>query len=605
MTKPVPKRVLAALMLGAAFPLAVRAADEDLVRRIEDLSRQLEQLKEQVRASDQKATQAVEEVRAKAGTAGMEELKGEVQRMQDKSLGKWLTIGGDFSYNVDSLRGETRPFTDVNATFQNAQQRLQGDFFANPSTAAGSSSFFGAAAAGSLSTAGALSALSQFSQAMGTVQTVEQARAFLADPRNQGLVQGLGGFAVPVPAYKPKNSSLHTLSAGIDAHAKVMSDVSFTGRLLMEKTFGAQDLSAVNNNGAAPFFADRVGVFDGTLGHVPSTSLAAVDRAYGTWSNIGGRDMWFSVGRRPTTGGASSHLRDNNPAPGVGGVPSLLIDYAFDGMTLGYAPDLDGFPGAFAKFCYGRGFESGFRETPGNAIKDTDMVGISLVPIDTDRLRVWLQVNHASNIFDAPAMSNTYFGNTVPRTNLGNIDWYGAGVMRMFKGVGPGNLNVFADAAVSVTHPNQNVSSQFGFQGLLTGAFFQPEAATNKTGGAIAVGLRYDLPSKTKLGFEFNHGSKNWITFAPAARDLWTSKAGVRGNVYEAYAIQEVGRNPIASLKSKAFFKLGARYYDFQYTGSNNWVGAPVKLSDVQGQMMTLTPLKKAWDLYATFEVKF
>jgi hypothetical protein len=158
---------------------------------------------------------------------------------------------------------------------------------------------------------------------------------------------------------------------------------------------------------------------------------------------------------------------------------------------------------------------------------------------------------------------------------------------------------------MSVTHPNQNVSSQFGFQGLLTGAFFQPEAASSKKGSAFAVGLRYDLPSKTKVGFEFNHGSKNWITFAPAADDMWTSKAGVRGNVYEAYLIQEVGTTPIASMKSKAFFKLGARYYDFKYTGSNNWVGAPVKISDVNGQMMTLTPLSKAYDIYATFEVKF
>ncbi|MCM2253274.1 MAG: DUF3373 domain-containing protein, partial [Ramlibacter sp.] len=324
-----------------------------------------------------------------------------------------------------------------------------------------------------------------------------------------------------------------------------------------------------------------------------------------TWSNIAGRDMWFSVGRRPTTGGAHSHLRDNNPAPGTGGVPSLLIDYAFDGMTLGYAPDIDGLPGAFGKFCYGRGFESGFRNTPGNAISDTDMIGLSLVPIDTDQLRVWLQWNRGMNIFDAPSMSNTYFGNTMPRTNLGDIDWYGAGVMKMFKGVGPGRLNVFADVAMSVTHPSQNVSSQFGFQGLLTGAFFQPEAPQRKTGTALAVGLRYDLPSKTKLGFEYNRGSKNWITFAPAADDMWTSKAGVRGNVYEVYAIQEIDSTPVASLKSKAFFKLGARYYDFKYTGSNNWVGAPVRISDVNGQFMTLTPLKRAYDVYATFEVKF
>jgi hypothetical protein len=373
----------------------------------------------------------------------------------------------------------------------------------------------------------------------------------------------------------------------------------------MYKTFGAQDDKAVTNGGNAPYFADRVGVFDGTLGHVPSSSYLAVDRAYGTWSSIGGQDLWFSVGRRPSVGGAPGNVRLNEPRPGNGGTPSLLVDYAFDGMTVGYAPDIDGFPGAYGKVCYGRGFESGFRKTPGNSLSDTDMLGIALIPIDTDPLRVWLQWNRGFNIFDAPTMGNTYFGNTAPKTNLGDIEWWGAGAMSTLKKVGPGDLNLFADVALSRTHPSQNVSSQFGFQGLLTGGFFNPEAPTSKTGTAIALGVRYDLPSMTKLGFEYNHGSKNWITFAPAADDMWTSKVGARGNVYDFYLIQELDKKPVSSYFSKTFFRLGYQYYDFQYTGSNNWVGAPVKVSDVNGQMMTTTPLKNAHNLYATFEVKF
>lgn len=111
------------------------------------------------------------------------------------------------------------------------------------------------------------------------------------------------------------------------------------------------------------------------------------------------------------------------------------------------------------------------------------------------------------NIFDAPKMRDTYFGNTMPKANLGDIDWYGVGAMGTLKRVGVGDLNYFADLGMSVTHPNDNVSSQFGFQGLLTGAFFNPEAPKDKTGTAIALGLRYDLPSKTKLGAEYNHGS--------------------------------------------------------------------------------------------------
>jgi hypothetical protein len=45
--------------------------------------------------------------------------------------------------------------------------------------------------------------------------------------------------------------------------------------------------------------------------------------------------------------------------------------------------------------------------------------------------------------------------------------------------------------------------------------------------------------------------------------------------------------------------------YDIKYTGSNNWVGAPVAMSDVKGQMMTTTPLESATNIYATFDVKF
>ena len=118
------------------------------------------------------------------------------------------------------------------------------------------------------------------------------------------------------------------------------------------------------------------------------------------------------------------------------------------------------------------------------------------------------------NIFDAPTMNNTYFGNTAARTNLGDIDWYGVGFMSTFKNVGPGNLHVFGDVGMSVTHPNGNVSAQFGFQGLMTGSFFAPEAPSSKHGTAIALGMRYDLPSKTKLGFVTSESSDKFRSAA-------------------------------------------------------------------------------------------
>jgi hypothetical protein len=550
------------------------------------MAKEMDTLKAQVKASNENTAKVADEV----------------TKVADKSTGRWLTIGGDYQFRVDNLSGETRMFTDVNATFMNAQNAMQADFFANPSTAMGSSTYFGAMG---MSTAGALSALMGFSNAMQGVKTYNQALGFVTHPMNGAFIQGIGGFAATVPAYKPKNDTLFTNRFNLDLNGKVAQDVSITAKLSMYKIWGSQNEGALTNAGNAPFFADRVGVFDGTLSRVPSNSYLNVDRVYATWSNIADQDMWFSVGRRPSTQGTPSNLKLNTARPGSGGIPSLLVDYAFDGLTLGYAPDIDSLPGSYGKICWGRGFESGYSTSAANSLKDTDMLGLAVVAIDTDPLRVWLQWNRGMNIFDAPVMNGTYFGNTNVKANLGDIDWYGIGAMGTMKKVGSGDLNWFVDIGASVTHPNDNVSAQFGFQGLLTGGFFMPEAPTDKTGGAIWAGIRYDLPSKLKLGLEYNHGSKNWITFAPASGDMWTTKAGTRGEVYEAYVIKELDLKPISSPQAKTFVRFGVQYYDFKYSGSNNWVGAPVEISKINGDMMTTTPLENAFNAYATAEVKF
>jgi hypothetical protein len=649
MKKTVLTLACSALLAGLALPLAASAADEDLQKKVDQLSKEVDLL------------------------------KGQVKKVDDKSLGKWLTIGGDYRFRVDSLYGETVPYSNAIGTMMNLVGGFTGPTgvagtniggFTSPSaiqfimqgksgslftpaqfntilnqympqamaaslpglfTAMNTPGFNPSAVPaltvqqqGILNTLGSKVMPTVMSMQVGSIPgmlailpagtpattTVGQVFAGFPAPSQklatQMLMQGFlganSGNLAQVPAYNPKNEILYTNKFGLDLHAKATQNVTITAKLDMYKAFGSQSDSTTMGD----YFADRVGAFDGTVGHVPTDSKLNVDRVYATWSNIADQPVWFSVGRRPATNGAPSNLRMNTERPGNGGVPALLVDYAFDGMVLGYAPDIDALPGAYAKVCYGRGFDSGL-VTPGNSIKNTDMLGVAVLPVDTDPLRVWLQWNRGFNIFDFPAMNNTVFGNTAPATNLGSIDWYGAGAMSTIKKVGPGTLNFFTDFAMSVTHPNDNVSQNAGFQGLMTGSFFDQDfAPEDKTGWAAYVGIRYDLPSKTKLGFEFNHGSKNWIPFTPAADDMWTSKVGTRGNVFEPYIIQELDLKPISSYLSKTFFKIGYQYYDFEYTGSNNWVGAPKKISDIQStDLLLMAPLKTAQNIYATFEVKF
>ena len=187
----------------------------------------------------------------------------------------------------------------------------------------------------------------------------------------------------------------------------------------------------------------------------------------------------------------------------------------------------------------------------------------------------------------------------------------GVGALGSLKKVGPGSLTWFASGGMSLTHPNGRHAMLPAPDGSAidsgAGLLANGTDKSSNTGYGLYVGARYDFQSGTKIGVEYNYGSQYWMPFDPAADDMWTSKLGTRGNVYEAYLIQELPLKPIASFLSKTFVKVGVQYYDFTYTGSNNWVGAPVKINDLMTSPMNaqmLAPLKNATDVYATFEVR-
>lgn len=397
----------------------------------------------------------------------------------------------------------------------------------------------------------------------------------------------------PIPGHDVKNDTVMMHRFGVRLKANPLEDVTMKARLSMYKIAGHQSSNPVMGQ----FFADRFGsTNDGTTGHVPEDSIMRVDYAYATISNIYGQPLWFSVGRRPSTGGIPSNIRQNEEKMGTAGIPSLMVNYAFDGMTLGYAPEIAALPGAYAKLCYGRGFDSGFQsDSSAAALKDTDFIGINIAAYDSENLHAELQWQKGMNIFDAPSDAGVAH-------NLGDISWVGGVVMGKIS-----NLNWFVTAAVSRTDPNNELTGPGGLP--MAGLLYNAGDKQSHTGNAVYLGGRYDIESTgTKIGAEYNYGSQYWISMVPAEDDLWTGKLGTRGNVYEFYIIQSLNRKPIAK-KAEAFIRLGYQLYNFQYTGSNNWIGAPAKISDLttspaSGPQM-LAPVEKAQDIYLTFDVRF
>ncbi|NOX19793.1 MAG: DUF3373 family protein [Nitrospirae bacterium] len=590
---------VALLLLVPASSFAL--SPEEIMKKIQDLTNQIQELKKQMQEMQNKQMQQQADV-----------MDAKDQAKEVKSKFGWLTIGGDYRFRFDSLRGDVHEhfnFSDLeNQAYEIWQSHIMlGGYYASQGI---------------------------------TYPLVKpwtnplNGQTYLITGLSSTELNQLFGAAMKGNS-TAKNDALLTNRFRLTIKAQATENIAVKARLAMYKIWGHQTSGPLTDAG---YFADRMSTggapFDGQTGHLPMDNKLVVDYAYATWSNVFDLPVWFSVGRRPSTEGIPTNIRQNREKVGTAGVPGLMIDYAFDGLTLGFAPYIEALPGFYAKVCYGKGFDSGFRtDIPGDSTpKDVDFLGINIVPIDTDNFHVELQWDRAFNIFDT-------FPDSGVKANLGDIDQYGITATYKVENLGAGDLTLFASAALSKTHPSDEMLAMDifttvdmngdgipddldgdGYPDLmlvqnqpLAGLLFdadqngQPVDKDSKTGHAFYVGARYDIKSTgTKIGLEYNYGSKNWITFGPAADDMWTNKLGTRGEVYEAYLIQELPEMPIAKM-GKAYFRLGYQYYKFRYTGSNSWIGAPKKIDDLTSMNYPqfMAPLKNAHDIYFTFDVTF
>jgi hypothetical protein len=101
---------------------------------------------------------------------------------------------------------------------------------------------------------------------MKGITTYQQAAG--AAPLFKGMIGTLTGLVaanplatgmtnIGIPAQKVKNDTMYTNRLGLNLDAKATKDVTVHTRLLMFKSTGSQDESAITGSGTGPFFADR------------------------------------------------------------------------------------------------------------------------------------------------------------------------------------------------------------------------------------------------------------------------------------------------------------------------------------------------------------
>ena len=192
------------------------------------------------------------------------------------------------------------------------------------------------------------------------------------------------------------NNMLPTTRLRLNMRSEIAEHLSFSGRLAMYKVWG--DSTGVQVFNGAP---NSINV-DGTTVGVPNSDIVRVDRAYFDWNRIGGSGLYVSLGRRPSTGGPPLEIKEGKLR---GGTPlGHVVDYQFDGVTVGYAFG-EAMPGAIWRFCYGVGYESGFGSgdqlrAPADRLTDVQFGGVNMDLYSSDSMFVQVTALRANNVTD-------------------------------------------------------------------------------------------------------------------------------------------------------------------------------------------------------------
>jgi hypothetical protein len=575
----------------------------DLRQQVEQMQKALADLQQRLAAQEAKSAALPAAPVPAAGTAApapaaegqaaptptdlqaqINDLDDRVQKTEVKAALDRLNFGGDYRYEVHSLY-ERIPAHFDGMQLQNALVRTV--FCANATSFGGASGCnpFGQLSGinGYISGSGNnyaayqqfLNMLQQTNFTSPTGGNFRDGYSFL-QAQVAGFKQmfGTAGFNAfqqallaqigTVAASKYQNQALQTSRLRLDFGAKMTDNTSFQGRLAMYKVFG-------DSTGVQVFNGQPTSVnIDGTTATVPNSDILRVERAFFNWSHIADTPLYLSIGRRPSTEGPPLNLRQDEPR---GGTPSgSLIDFQFDGITMGYHLGEN----TTLRVCYGQGYDSGFGNGPvSNGLSDTHFIGVNADIWNTDKTLIQATYAHAFDVTDGfdgltVFQTNPLTGETglppavlrfTPDRNVGGIDMAGLLVQQR---VGP--FDVFVNGNWDGLRPNGSTGP---FGGLASDPFSIP---TNHDGWFVYAGARYNLPNnKTRIGFEYNHGSKYWFNFTQAQDDIIAPKTATRGDVYEAYITHRINKYLIA--------KGDYIRYNAQWSGSGWDVGAPQKLS--------------------------
>ena len=395
-----------------------------------------------------------------------------------------------------------------------------------------------------------------------------------------------------------KNNALMTNRLWLGMGYKADDNSSFHGKLSYNKAFG--DTADHDQSNTNPGYAD----FDWVTNENATDNTIKLKEAYWLYTNntFFGTDVpWTaSVGRRPSTDGLPINLRndqkENSPL-------SHVVDVEFDGFSFRFDTEMaTGFRGSWFKICAGRGLSNAtprfdftgdaYAEDESKNV-DVDLLGIIAVPYDDGQYSVHTNYARAWNLigFDGPSLYTYQTTGVEPSfKDVGNIDY--ATVLFKTEGIGNGisdyldDTIAFASLAMSKTNPDA-----LGMLGSLE----------SETGTSVWLGLNAPCPispDDSRIGLEWNKGSKYWRSMTYGEDTYAGSKIATRGQAWEVYRNQK--------LTDALSFGVSYVYMQYDYTGSNSFFGADgTPMTMAQAQAAGQNPVESAQDIRAYMRYRF
>lgn len=394
---------------------------------------------------------------------------------------------------------------------------------------------------------------------------------------------------------KHENDGLFTNRLWLNMNYAATKNLSFTGQLAYNKTFGQRAATTASAGMEGFDWVSSESAYDDTL-RVRSAYFFYQD------DELAGLDMpWtFSVGRRPSSEGHLINFRDDVKAASP---LAHAINVEFDGASAKFGTEeLIGLEGSYFKLCAGRGMSEAEPRlgsaTPyageKSATNNIDMAGIIIVPYDDKQYSTGFQYTYANNLIDLANPGVDYTMKTVGGLHT-------ATAFGMVNGIGDGwadfldDTLIFVSGAMSKTDPYAN-----GNGGML-GSY------DSRTGYSYWIGTQFPslISDEGRWGAEFNHGSSNWRSITYGEDTLIGSKIAARGDAYELYFTEPLVDDILS-------FQLRYTYINYDYSGSNGFFGStsgtPMGISSSMmtpmGDMAGNT-VDKAQDIRAYLRYKF